>query len=329
MKRFALLGALAGLLILTVVVATEGIAEVAHILEQAGWPLLWLVPIHLIALWFDAYGWRVLLAPADPEKRAGTGFLLWVATVREAVTRLLPTAGIGGELVGIRLAWRRVPDGTAVSASIVIEVMVTMFSHYLFALAGVLLLMSITQDSDHGLLVAIGLLLSLPIPALFAYALRHGAWFTRLESFAQRMLGDDHKLAALIDGARLDAQIRALCRHYGVLVRTLIWQMTGLVVGTLEVWWGLSLLGHPVGFGEALAIEALTLAARQVAFFIPAGLGVQEAVIVLLGTSFGIDPQTSLALALVKRAREVLFGVPALLSWQWVEWRQMRRRVAG
>ena len=51
--------------------------------------------------------------------------------------------------------------------------------------------------------------------------------------------------------------------------------------------------------------------------------------IVLLGTSFGIDPQTSLALALVKRAREVLFGVPALLSWQWMEWRQMRRRVVG
>jgi hypothetical protein len=45
---------------------------------------------------------------------------------------------------------------------------------------------------------------------------------------------------------------------------------------------------------------------------------VQEAVIVLLGTSFGIDPQTSLALALVKRAREVLFGVPALLSWRWM-----------
>jgi putative membrane protein len=242
-------GALAGLLILTAVVAMEGIADVAHILEQAGWPLLWLVPIHLIALWFDAYGWRVLLAPADPEKHAGTGFLLWVATVREAVTRLLPTAGIGGELVGIRLAWRRVPDSTAVSASIVIEVMVTMFSHYLFAGRKVLLLISITQDSDHGLLVAIGLLLSLPIPRYSPRALRHGAWFTRLESFRAAVLGDDHKLAALIDGARLDAQIRALCRHYGVLVRTLIWQMTGLVVGTLEVWWGLSLLGHPVSFG--------------------------------------------------------------------------------
>jgi hypothetical protein len=40
-----------------------------------------------------------------------------------------------------------------------------------------------------------------------------------------------------------------------VLLRTLIGAMAGLV-SALEVWWGLSLLGHPVSFGEALAIEA-------------------------------------------------------------------------
>jgi hypothetical protein len=39
----------------------------------------------------------------------------------------------------------------------------------------------------------------------------------------------------------------------------------------------------------------------------------------------GISPQVSLSLALVKRARELLFGVPALLSWQWLEWRQWRK----
>jgi hypothetical protein len=137
--------------------------------------------------------------------------------------------------------------------------------------------------------------------ALFAYALRHGAWFTRLESFAQRMLGDDHKLAALIDGARLDAQIRALCRHYGVLVRTLMAddragrRHARSLVGTIAA-------QPPVSFGEALAIRA---DARRTpgGVLLPAGLEVQEAVIVLLGTSFGIDPQTSLALALVKRAK--------------------------
>ncbi|MNN00740.1 hypothetical protein D3C81_1133420 [compost metagenome] len=103
------------------------------------------------------------------------------------------------------------------------------------------------------------------------------------------------------------------------------WQLAGLVTGTLEVWFALMLLGHPVPFWHALAIEALTQAARNVAFFVPAGLGVQEAVVMLLGQALGMDAQVSLALALVKRAREVLFGVPALLSWQWVELRHWRR----
>ncbi|PLP97707.1 lysylphosphatidylglycerol synthase domain-containing protein [Cupriavidus pauculus] len=325
MKRVALPGALAGLLILAAVVSRADFSEVGDMLVRAGWPLLWLVPIHLAALWLDARGWRVLLAPADPAARAGTNFLLWVATVREAVTRLLPSAGIGGEIVGIRLAWRRVPDGSAVTASVVIEVMVTMFAHYLFALAGVLLLFSTTPLTEHGVLIGIGLLLSLPVPALFAWALRHGAWFARLEAVARRILGHEHRLVSHIDGKRLDAQIRALCRRGRTLCSTLAWQLAGLAVGTLEVWWGLSLLGHPVSFGAALAIEALTLAARQMAFFIPAGLGVQEAVLVVLGTGLGIAPQTSLALALLKRARELAFGVPALLSWQWAEWRSLRK----
>lgn len=324
-KRFALPGALAGLLILTVVVARQALGQVFDILAHAGWPLIWLAPIHAVALWLDARGWRTLLAPADPGARAGTNFLLWVATVREAVSRLLPTAGIGGELVGIRLAWRRVPDASAVTASVVIEVMVTMFAHYLFALAGVLLLISTTPATGNVVLVAVGLLLSLPVPALLAYALRHGAWFAWLEGAARRILGEQHRLLSRMEGKRLDGQIRSLCGRGRVLGNTLAWQMAGLVMGVLEVWWGLSLLGHAVGFGDALAIEALTLAARQIAFFIPAGLGVQEAVLVALGTSLGIDPPTSLALALVKRTRELAFGIPALLSWQWVEWRSMRK----
>lgn len=325
-KRFALPGALAGLLILTALVAREGLAEVFDILRHAGWPLLWLLPIHVASLWLDARGWRTLLAPADPGTRAGTIFLLWVATVREAVSRLLPTVGIGGEIVGIRLAWRRVPDGSAVTASVVIEVMVTMFAHYLFALAGVLLLMSTIPSSGNAMLVAVGLLLSLPVPVLFAYALRHGAWFAWLEAAARRILGEPQRLVSRIDGKRLDAQIRALCGRGRMLGITLAWQLAGLAMGTLEVWWGLSLLGHAVGFGDALVIEALTLATRQIAFFIPAGLGVQEAVLVALGTSLGVAPATSLALALVKRARELAFGIPALLSWQWAEWRGMRTR---
>jgi len=321
MKRIAYL---IGLLGLTALVVHQGIGDVAHIVAQGGWLLLLLVPLHVLPLVLDAQGWRTLLTPSDPAGRAGLGFLWWVATVREAVNRLLPTVNVGGELVGIRLARLRVPDATAVTASIVVEVMVTLFTQYLFSALGVLMLLAAMQTGGHGWVILAGLLLSLPVPVLFALSLRHSAVFERLEGAARRLFGEDHRIAAMVDGARLDAQIRALNQHRSLLLKALGWQFAGMVVGTLEVWFALMLLGHPVPFWQALAIEALTQAVRHMAFFVPAGLGVQEAVVLLLGHLLGVSPDVSLSLALVKRAREILFGLPALLSWQWLELRHWR-----
>jgi putative membrane protein len=326
MKRLAYLTGLLGLLALTALVIHQGAGDIAAVMAQGGWPLLLLVPLHALPLLLDAQGWRVLLSSADPEEKAGLGFLWWVATVREAVGRLLPTVGVGGELVGIRLTRLRIHDTTAVTASVVVEVMVTMFSQYLFAATGVLMLMVALQHSASAWIILAGLLLSLPVPVLFALSLRHTALFEKLEGAARRLFGADHRIVAMIDGARLDAQIRALNRRRRELAKTLCWQLAGLFSGTLEIWLALWLLGHPVPVWQALAIEALTQAARHVAFFVPAGLGVQEAVVMLLGQVLGMDAQVALALALVRRAREVLFGVPALLSWQWVELRRWRHR---
>jgi putative membrane protein len=319
MKRLAYLTGLAGLLGLTLLIAHQGVDDLVRVLERGGWPLFLLVPLHALPLLLDAQGWRTLLA-AGTAPRVSLAFLGWVASVREAVNRLLPTFNVGGELVGLRLARRRLPDTTTVAASLVVEVMLTLFSQYLFALAGVLMLPAAMQSGGRGWAILAGLLLSLPLPILFALSLRHQAVFERLERVVRRLFGT----AATLNGAQLDACIHALLARRAVLLKALGWQLAGLLVGTWEVWFALMRLGHPVSFGQALAIEALTQAARHIAFFVPAGLGVQEAVVLLLGEALGVSPQISLSLALVKRARELLFGIPALLSWQWLEWRHWR-----
>ena len=109
------------------------------------------------------------------------------------------------------------------------------------------------------------------------------------------------------------------------LAQALLWQFAGYLVGALETWFALTLLGHPVSLEAALAIEALTQAIRHATFIVPGGLGIQEAGVVLFGHLAGVSGEAALALALVKRAREVLFGLPALLSWQWVEARVVRQ----
>jgi predicted RecA/RadA family phage recombinase len=66
---------------------------------------------------------------------------------------------------------------------------------------------------------------------------------------------------------------------------------------------------------------------RHVAFVVPASLGVQETVLVVFGHILGVGPETAIAVSLVKRLREVVYGIPSLVSWQWMEGRRLRAPV--
>jgi len=324
-KRLVPLLGVAGLLLLTGLIAHTGWPALRQALAHAGWPLLLLVPAHLLPLALDTQAWRVLLGPVDPNRGAGFGFLLWVAAVREAVARLLPAAGVGGEVVGIRLSRMRIADTTAVAATVIVEVLITIAVQYLFCGLGIVLMLHVTPGASQVWTLSAGLALSLPLP-FFAYLLlRHGAVFARIEQWAIQLFGDQGRLAFPLNGVQLDAGLHRLFAQPGRLAQALLWQFAGYLVGSLETWLALALLGHPASLEAALAIEALTQAMRHATFMVPGGLGVQEAGVVLFGHLAGVGGEAALALALVKRAREILFGLPALLSWQWVEARVVRQ----
>lgn len=311
-----------GIAILLALVVHEGAGDAVRVIGQAGFALLWLVPFHGLPLLLDAHAWRLLL-----DKRVSLPFLWWIATVREAVNRLLPVVGVGGEIVGIRLARWRVPDASRVTASVIVEVLVTIAVQYAFAALGLVLLLAATQESVGARTIGVALALSLPIPVLGFVLMRRGGVFHAIERFAGRLLGDSHRLLQGVDGKRLDADIDALMSRAGLLFRAFFWQLAGYVAGALEIYWALTLLGHPISIGGAIAIEAMTQAVRHAAFMVPGGLGVQEATVVLLAQMFGVDREAALSLALVKRARELLFGALALGSWQVVELSRTRRRI--
>jgi len=75
-------------------------------------------------------------------------------------------------------------------------------------------------------------------------------------------------------------------------------------------------------------IESLLYAIRTVAFAIPNAVGVQEGAYILLGGSFGLTPEMGLALSLLKRARDLAIGLPALGVWQALEGGRLWDRLA-
>jgi hypothetical protein len=86
------------------------------------------------------------------------------------------------------------------------------------------------------------------------------------------------------------------------------------------------LIGAPVSYGAALALESLLFAARSLGFFAPNALGVQEGAYALLAPLIGLDIADALALSLVKRARDIVIGAPALLLWQRAEAARLWRK---
>ncbi len=314
---------LAGLTLLIVLLAREGPAILTPI-ERAGWVLLWLVPLHVVPILLDSRGWQALI-----DRRVSAVRLFWIATVREAVNRLLPVANIGGELIGIRLLAAGGVDGVSAAASVTAEVLLTLFSQYLFVLIGVTCLLSLIGMVHSTSDVLIGLAASLPVFVFAAALLHYGSVFERLERVAVKMLGEE--MLRFLNGkwAALDVAVRSLIADWTRWVRTIAWQLAALLAGTLEDWLALRWLGHPVSFEVALVLESLTQAARNFIFVVPAGIGVQEATLVGIGRLLGIDADLALALSLTKRMRELLFSTPALLSWYWTEGKRELHHVRG
>lgn len=289
--------------------------------DSAGWRLLWLVPYRVGFFLLYAIGWRELLRPYDPEPRAGLGYVFWVTTVRDAIDRLLPVASVGGGVAAVRLMrWRDLPL-TPVVASVVAEILLTLIVLYMFAAIGLLLLLhlSATGSSDyHRSLLAF--LFTLPVPILTGLILRYGSVFKRLRGLLRPIVGS----RLLAEGAAsLDEELRATLRRVWTMLLAGSLQLIAFASASFEVWFAMRLFGHPIGVEAAVALESLTQAARNLAFIVPGGIGVQEAGFVLFGHMLGIGPDPALAVSVVKRLREVLCGVPSLASWQWMEARRL------
>jgi putative membrane protein len=318
-------GYIAGLLGLTLLVALVLRSDAPAMLQSlasAGWQLLWLIPYRGLYFLLYAIGWWYLLRPYDAGRRAGLGYVFWTTSVREAIDRLLPVASVGGGVVGVRLMRWRGLAGAAVSATVIVEIVLTLFASYAFTAVGLMLLLDVTPAGTAYRRFLQIFLISLPVPAATLLLLRYGSVFARLQKFLRPFVG----AGALSDGAAsLDREVRAcLGRWRSSLIAGLL-QFAALMMGSFEVWFALRLFGHPVDVATAIILESMTQAVRHVAFVVPAGLGVQEATLVLFGQALGVSGELALAVSMAKRVREVLCGVPALLSWQWLEGRRLHR----
>jgi putative membrane protein len=321
LKIAAYVSGLLGLALLIALVISTDFTGMVQTMERGGWKLFLLIPYRSLFFLLYAIGWLYLLRPYDSERHAGLGYLFWVTTVRDAIDRLLPVASVGGGVAAVRLLRWRGLAAAPVGASVVVEILLTLSASYLFTAVGLLLLSEFNAPGPEYRRLLVAFLVTLPVPAVTALLLRYGSVFRRLQRCLRPLVGE----SALSDGAAaLDRELLACFRRGRTLLFAGTLQFAALISGSFEIWFALRLFGHPVGANTALVLESMTQAIRHLAFVIPAGLGVQEAGLVLFGHALGINGELALAVSMTKRAREVLCGLPSLMSWQWVEGQRLQ-----
>lgn len=306
-------GATVGLALLVVFAARTRAADVATALRGAAWPLLAAALYRIVPLALNAASWRVLIFPRPPSWRT-TLRLRWIG---EAVNGLLPAAQIGGDFARARLLTAGgVPAGAA-TAAMVADVTIGAITQVLFTLMGAAALILDANGATRARLPITWLAVVIGVGVATAAALLVVARFgvTRLLNVVPLHLHG--RLAARLSagGAGIDRALRRVRRRPGALLTSAAWHLAGWLAQVAETWLVLGLLGRPVSWAAALAIESLAAAARGAAFAVPGGIGVQEGALVAVSAAFGVPAPTALALGIIKRGRELLVGAPAIVAW--------------
>ncbi|GBQ79928.1 hypothetical protein AA13595_0164 [Gluconacetobacter johannae DSM 13595] len=296
-----------------------GFHAILGLVAQGGWGIVAAILFHAVQVLLAAASWRTIAghdAPALPLRD-------WVALrcVREGVNNLLPVAQVGGEVVSARLLARRGAGLRRAAAATICDLTIELLSQVVFTLAGLGILLVLVKRSalTDELVESAGV-------ALLLGAVFLGSQCLGAISIVERLL---IRIAAHlgwsgVDGIRgLHAEILGLYKAPGRSLRAGGLQLAGWSLGAVEVCLILHFMGQDRSLASGFVIESVGQAAKSAGFAIPGALGVSEGGFVIIGSLFGLPPAVSIGLSLIKRLREIAWGLPSLAGWQWMEihWR--------
>jgi putative membrane protein len=291
---------------------------VLHTVADVGGGLAIVVLIRGVLLAVCSLAWWCLLRGLAAVR---VPIVMGLRTVGEAVNVLLPVAAVGGDVVrALLLNFRGVAGGVA-AASTLVDLLLQAAAQALFASIGVALLMQVAGGTELASWAARGVgIAALALGGFYAVQRFGGARIVErgLDALSRRW-----PATAPGSSIRLHESLQAVYADRPAIAAAFSLHELAWLLGALETWIALRLMGMPVNAPQALILECLSQALRAAAFPIPSGLGIQEGGFIALGALFGIPPEAALALSFVKRVPDLAIGLPSLLAWYWLQFQRM------
>jgi glycosyltransferase 2 family protein len=299
---------LIGLAILAMILGEVDLSEVTTMVGRVGWGMALILAIYFAAFLIDSFTWQMALLQVPLN--ATWLYRTWKARmVGEFFNNTIPAASMGGEPVKATILKKHYGisyrEGTA---SLILGKTINMVSLIIFLVIGFALIWtSPLLAQSHKTLAAIGLG-AIMLGTLLMYVVQRfrffsitGTWLSRtkiggkVESILHHIHDMDERLIGFYTG------------HRGRFAAAIFLAFINWLLGAAEVYYAMGFLGHPVSWANAWIIEAAVQLVRSGMFFIPAAIGAQEGIFLIVCTAItGVAP-LGVAVAVVRRIREVLW----------------------
>ena len=307
---------LAGLVAVAYLVHFVGFDAIFASIARAGFGGLLLLCLFALVVFISlAFAWQFLLPPVQ---RRPLRELYLARLVRDSIAEISPFSPVGGMVAAARLLILKGMPGAYAGASVAADATTEAMAQIVFLAFG--LGWGLTQfrllsggDVLTQAMLAL-LLLAVPGIALLIFLQKKGA------AFAERMAA--RFFPQSLEGVSFHAAIEEMYESKGRLALSAAFHLLAWIGAGVGTWISFRLVGGEISLANAVALEALLCTLRSIAAPVPAAIGVQEWGYALLAPLFGLPAEMGVAVSLLKRAREIVLGVPALLYWQGVEGRR-------
>lgn len=301
---------LLGVGLLAVVIAEIDVAKVADRVAGVGFGFLVILAIYLVAFAIDSVTWQMTI-PSVPLT-GSWAYRVWkLRMVGEAFNTVMPGGGMGGEPVKAMLLKKHYGIGFREgAASLILAKTINVIALVAFLVVGFALMIGGgSLPASYGPVAAAGLVALSVAVALFFVTQRFGVtsitgtWLSRWRVL-RRVEGVLHHIHDM-DQRLIGFYTKARARFAAALVLA----FGNWLLGVVEIYYALYLLGHPVSWADAWIIEAAAQLVRTGAFFIPAAIGVQEGAFLLVCGAITGSPTLGVSAAIIRRLREIIWIV--------------------
>lgn len=307
---------LAGLVAAAYLIWSIGFDPIFAAIARAGFGGLVLLCLYALLVFVClALAWQMLL---PRRERRPLGDLYLARLVRDSIAEISPFSPVGGMLAAARLMILKGMPGAYAGASVAGDATTEAMAQVVFLAFG--LGWGFTQfrhlsggDVLTEAMLAV-LLLAVPGIALLIFLQKKGAVFA--ERLAHRFFPQGG------EGISFHAAIEEMYDSRARLAASSAFHLLAWIGAGGGTYLSFRLVGGHIPLLNAIALEALLCTLRSIAAPVPAAIGVQEWGYAVLAPLFGLPAEMGVAVSLLKRAREIVLGVPALLYWQGVEGRR-------